>query len=152
LFGVGSQSTRNLRSSAIRKKVARRVVVPVSKLAIAFAREQLGRPYLWGAEGPNAFDCSGLTQRAYRAAGISLPRTARAQATVGHRIAPSMGVGALRPGDLVFWAYDPHDLSTVHHVAIYLGGGKVIQSPQAGEVVKISPIWMSGYAGATRPG
>jgi hypothetical protein len=74
----------------------------------------------------------------------------RAQATASHRIPPSMGVGALRPGDLVFWAHDPHDLSTVHHVAIYLGGGKVLQSPESGEVVKISPLWMTGCAGAAR--
>ena len=56
------------------------------------------------------------------------------------------------PGDLVFWAYNTGDPGTIHHVAIYLGGGRVVQAPQSGDVVKISWMWYDGYIGAARPG
>lgn len=123
---------------------------PATDIVIAFAMAQRGATYVWGATGPNTFDCSGLTLRAYQAAGIQLPRTSREQARVGTRIPVSAGVGALAPGDLVFWAYQPSNLSTVHHVAIYLGNGQVVHAPQTGDVVKVSPIWPTGYAGGVR--
>lgn len=128
------------------------IVTRTSTVAIRYALAQLGKPYVWGASGPNTFDCSGLALRAFEAAGIRLPRTSRAQARVGVRIPASAGFGALEPGDLVFWAYRPADLSTVHHVGIFVGDGQVLHAPQAGDVVRISPMWSRGYAGAARLG
>lgn len=128
------------------------IVTRTSTVAIQYALAQLGKPYAWGATGPARFDCSGLTLRAFEAAGIRLPRTSRAQARVGARIPASAGFGALEPGDLVFWAYRPADLSTVHHVGIFVGDGQVLHAPRAGDVVRISPMWSRGYAGATRLG
>lgn len=123
---------------------------PATDVAINFALAQLGAPYVWGATGPHTFDCSGLTLRSYQAAGVQLPRTSREQARVGTRIPASAGFDALAPGDLVFWAYRPNDLSTVHHVAIYLGDRKVVHAPQTGDVVKVSTIWPTEYAGGVR--
>jgi len=123
---------------------------PARDIAIAFAMAQRGATYVWGATGPNTFDCSGLTLRAYQAAGIQLPRTSREQARVGTHIPISAGLDALAPGDLVFWAYRPNNLSTVHHVAVYLGNHQVVHAPQTGDVVKVSTIWPTGYAGGVR--
>jgi cell wall-associated NlpC family hydrolase len=141
---VGLDSKTGSRSATIDTKP------PATDVAIAFAMAQRGATYVWGATGPNAFDCSGLTLRAYQAAGIPLPRTSREQARVGARVPVSAGVDALAPGDLVFWAYSPNNLSTVHHVALYLGGRQVVHAPQTGEVVKVSTIWPTGYAGGVR--
>src|SRR6185312_6494551 len=89
---------------------------------------------------------SGLVQRSYAMAGIALPRTSREQARVGKAVE----LPDVLPGDLLFWAYDPADLSTVHHVALCLGDGKIVQSPQPGEFVEVTTMWLSGYAGAVR--
>ena len=115
--------------------------------AIAAARTKLGDPYLWGGTGPNAYDCSGLTQFAYGVAGISLPRVAADQWQVGARV----GLANLLPGDLLFWATNPGDPATIHHVAMYLGDGLMIAAPHTGDVVKIEPVYMDGFFGATRP-
>jgi cell wall-associated NlpC family hydrolase len=115
-------------------------------VAIRYALAQVGKPYVWGATGPDSYDCSGLVQRSYAMAGIALPRTSREQARVGKAVE----LPDLLPGDLLFWAYDPSDLSTVHHVALYLGDGKIVQSPQPGEFVEVTTMWLSGYAGAVR--
>jgi len=96
--------------------------------AIAYALAQLGAPYVWGATGPNAFDCSGLMLRAYEAAGIALPRISRDQFAAGAKLP----VQAALPGDLLFWAYDASDPRTVHHVAMYLGGGQIVEAQQRG--------------------
>jgi cell wall-associated NlpC family hydrolase len=115
--------------------------------AIAEATQHLGMPYLWGAAGPGAFDCSGLTLTAYRAAGISLPRTAAQQYFSG----PQVGLGDLAPGDLLFWAYDVNNPATIHHVALYVGNGQMIAAPHAGDVVKVQPVYLEGFIGAVRP-
>ena len=115
--------------------------------AIAAARTKLGDPYLWGGTGPDAYDCSGLTQFAYGSAGIVLPRVAADQYNVGRHVALS----ELLPGDLLFWATDTGDPTTIHHVAMYLGNGMMIAAPHTGDVVKIEPVYMDGYIGATRP-
>lgn len=134
------------------------------------ALAQRGVPYSWGggnANGPSTgiccspsgksgtairgFDCSGLTTYAYAKAGIRLPRTAAAQASVGRRIPASSGTGALKPGDLVFYAYAPGRDSTIYHVGIYLGGGRMVNAPRPGAVVRVDPVdAMSGYAGGAR--
>jgi cell wall-associated NlpC family hydrolase len=116
-------------------------------LAIAEASTHLGQPYLWGATGPGAFDCSGLTLTAYRAAGINLPRTAAQQWFAG----PQVALGDLAPGDLLFWAYDTTNPATIHHVAMYVGNGQMIAAPHSGDVVKVQPVYLDGYIGAIRP-
>ncbi|MDT7546786.1 MAG: peptidoglycan DL-endopeptidase CwlO [Actinomycetota bacterium] len=116
-------------------------------VAIAEASTHLGQPYVWGATGPEAFDCSGLTLTAYRAAGINLPRTAAQQWFAG----PQVALGDLAPGDLLFWAYDVTNPSTIHHVAMYVGNGQMIAAPHTGDVVKVQPVYLDGYIGAIRP-
>jgi cell wall-associated NlpC family hydrolase len=131
-----------------------------AETAIDAAMGHLGLPYAWGGggtygpgpgldpdEGVVGFDCSGLTQYAYAEAGISIPRNSRAQ----YAALPKVASGALQPGDLVFWASNPANPSTIHHVAIYLGNGQIVQAPESGDVVKVSTMWWSGYAGAVRP-
>ncbi|MFJ9808384.1 NlpC/P60 family protein [Streptomyces sp. NPDC101158] len=109
--------------------------------ALAFARAQIGKPYVWGATGPSSYDCSGLTQAAWRAAGVDLPRTTWDQVKVGDRIA----TGDLLPGDLVFF-YD--DIS---HVGIYIGGGKMIHAPKPGAYVREESIYYMPIYGSVRP-
>ncbi len=111
--------------------------------AYAFARTQLGKPYSYGAAGPDAYDCSGLTLTSWRKAGVALPRTTAQQFHIGKRITK----GDLRVGDLVFY-YGP----TPSHVGIYAGGGKIIHAPRPGKVVQHVPIDYMPYAGAVRPG
>src|SRR3954452_13562241 len=109
--------------------------------AVNSALAQLGDPYAWAGAGPNSFDCSGLTQFAYQAAGISLPHSSRAQSTMGAPVSR----GALQPGDLVFF-YSP-----VSHVGIYIGNGQIVHAPSAGDVVKITDLaHMPGFATARR--
>ncbi|POX55495.1 hypothetical protein C3489_10640 [Streptomyces sp. Ru71] len=108
--------------------------------AVAYAYSKLGSPYVWGATGPNAFDCSGLVQAAYRSAGVSLPRTTYAQIGAGRRVSRS----ELRPGDLVFF------YSGISHVGIYVGGGQMIHAPNPSAPVRLAPIDQMPFAGATR--
>jgi peptidoglycan DL-endopeptidase CwlO len=113
--------------------------------AVAAAESQLGVPYVWGGETPGVgFDCSGLTQWSWAQAGVSLPRTAQAQFDA----IPQVSLSALEPGDLLFWGDDTGD---IYHVAMYVGGGDVIQAPETGETVSISPIWDDQLVGAGRP-
>ncbi|MGR3936383.1 NlpC/P60 family protein [Streptomyces sp. BRA346] len=109
--------------------------------AIDFAESQLGKPYVWGATGPNSYDCSGLTQAAWKAAGVSLPRTTWDQVKAGTRVSTS----DLEPGDLVFF-YD--DIS---HVGLYIGDGMMIHAPKPGDVVKKAPITEMPIYGSVRP-
>jgi cell wall-associated NlpC family hydrolase len=115
--------------------------------AVAFARSQLGKPYLWGADGPSAYDCSGLVMAAYRRAGVWLPRVSREQWNAG----PHVGLGSLAPGDLVFFAHNVGAPSTIHHVGMYLGGGAMIEAPYSGASVRIASIGRGDYIGAVRP-
>jgi cell wall-associated NlpC family hydrolase len=120
---------------------------PTVATMLAAAKSKLGDPYLWGGTGPDAFDCSGLTQFAYASAGIGLPRVAADQWNVGAKV----DLSALLPGDLLFWATDPNNPATIHHVAIYLGGGMMLAAPHTGDVVQVQPVYMDGFFGATRP-
>lgn len=116
--------------------------------AIAFARAQLGKPYLWGGTGPDRFDCSGLTMMAYRSAGVPLPRTSRQQWYGGPHVRSMLD---LEPGDLVFYAYDLRDPSTIHHMGMVIGGGLMIEAPYTGSVVRVRSINRPDYIGAVRP-
>ena len=115
--------------------------------AISFARAQLGKPYIWGASGPSSYDCSGLTMAAYRSAGVWLPRVSRAQWGAG----PHVGLGSLAPGDLVFFARNPGNPGTIHHVGMYIGGGAMIEAPYSGASVRVASIGRRDYIGAVRP-
>ena len=121
-----------------------------ARRAVAVALAQLGSPYVWGAEGPSTFDCSGLTSFAYAAAGITIPRVSRAQfaAYAGLRPIDPLHLVA---GDLVFFADTPTAPSTIHHVGMYIGNGLMVEAPHTGAVVRTSSIWRSTYAGAVRP-
>lgn len=112
-----------------------------SARAVAFARQAVGKPYVWGATGPSGYDCSGLTQAAWKAAGVSLPRTTYAQIESGKRVSRSQ----LAPGDLVFF------YGSVSHVGIYVGGGRMIHAPRPGTAVRVAPISEMPFSGAARP-
>ncbi|MFE9293337.1 C40 family peptidase [Streptomyces niveus] len=109
--------------------------------ALNYAVEQIGKPYLWGAEGPEAYDCSGLTSRAWARAGVNVPRTSQQQWAE----LPRVKLSELRPGDLV--VYFPK----ATHVAMYLGEGKVVHAPRPGSRVKVSPLASNPLLGAVRP-
>ncbi|QKW09104.1 C40 family peptidase [Streptomyces sp. NA04227] len=109
--------------------------------AVRYAVRQIGKPYRWGAAGPGAFDCSGLTSKAWRHAGRAIPRTSQDQ----WRRLPHVPMSELRPGDLV--VYFPG----ATHVAVYLGGGLVVQAPRPGASVKVSPLASNPPIGAVRP-
>ncbi|MEV4330237.1 NlpC/P60 family protein [Streptomyces sp. NPDC049597] len=108
--------------------------------AVAYAYGALGKPYVWGATGPSAYDCSGLIQAAWRSAGVSLPRTTYTQINAGQRVSRSQ----LAPGDLVFF------YSGISHVGLYIGGGQMIHAPRPGAPVRVAPIDLMPFAGATR--
>jgi cell wall-associated NlpC family hydrolase len=108
--------------------------------AVQKALGKVGAPYRWGASGPAAFDCSGLTSWAFKQAGISLPRTSRAQSAVGTPVSKAN----LQPGDLVFF-YKP-----VSHVAIYVGNGKVVHASTSGQPVKIGNLNRMPFNSARR--
>ncbi|RPF35705.1 C40 family peptidase [Streptomyces sp. TLI_185] len=102
--------------------------------ALAFARAQIGKPYVWGATGPDSYDCSGLTQAAWKAAGVTLPRTTYDQVNAG----TTVSLGDAQPGDLIFF-YD--DIS---HVGIYIGNGMMIHAPKPGAYVREESIYYGG--------
>ncbi|WP_079251904.1 C40 family peptidase [Streptomyces sp. MP131-18] len=110
--------------------------------AVAFAWGQLGKPYGWGSAGPDAYDCSGLTQAAWRAAGVSLPRTSYSQVSAGTRVPRD----ELAPGDLVFY------YSGISHVGIYVGNGQIVHASRPGTPVRLAPVDSMPFAAATRPG
>jgi cell wall-associated NlpC family hydrolase len=107
---------------------------------ISAALAQVGAPYVWGASGPNGFDCSGLTSFAYSAIGVSLPHSSRSQSQMGHAVSRS----ELQPGDLVYF-YSP-----VSHVGIYIGNGMMVHARTFGQPVAVTSVDQGGYAGARR--
>src|SRR5215468_2633025 len=121
---------------------------------IAFARSQIGKPYLWGGTGPDAFDCSGLMMMAYRAVGVSIPRTSEEQWTWGPRVAP----GHEQPGDLVFFAGSDGTATSPGHVAMVIGHGMMVEAYATGFPIRIasygtpsSPAGDQSPVGFTRP-
>ncbi|WP_406297355.1 NlpC/P60 family protein [Embleya sp. NBC_00888] len=107
--------------------------------AIAYAKAQLGKPYVWGGEGPRGYDCSGLVMRAWREAGVNMTHFAATQ----YVESTPVSYRNLRPGDLIFWS-GTKNASDIHHVAMYLGGGRMIHAPRTGDVVKISNMFYMG--------
>ena len=99
-----------------------------ARKAVEVALAQLGSPYVWGAEGPSTFDCSGLTSFAYAAAGVTIPRVSRAQFAAYAASRPVAPTNLL-PGDLVFFADNPRVPSTIHHVGVYIGKGLMVEAP-----------------------
>ena len=119
------------------------VVAPsgAAQVAVDTALAQVGDPYVWGAGGPDAFDCSGLTQYAYSAAGVSLPHSSRSQSTMGTPVS----VSELQPGDLLFY-YSP-----TSHVAMYIGNGKMVHASTSSKPVMVVDFTsMSGFTHARR--
>ena len=114
---------------------------PGAATAVNTAKAQLGKPYVYGAAGPDTFDCSGLTMYAWRAGGVGLPHSAEMQYNAIAHIA----VSQLQPGDLVFF-YTP-----IEHVGIYVGGGQMIDAPYTGAVVRYDSIYRDSLVGAGRP-
>jgi cell wall-associated NlpC family hydrolase len=108
--------------------------------AIAEARRQIGKPYEWGGSGPDSFDCSGLTSWAWRAGGKSLSHSSRALWSETSRVS----IDAIQPGDLLFYG------SPIHHVALYIGDGQMIEAPETGKNVRYASIYRSDYVGAGR--
>jgi cell wall-associated NlpC family hydrolase len=110
--------------------------------AVQFALNQVGKPYVFGAAGPGAYDCSGLTMSAWQSAGVNLPHSAADQYNYGHHVSRDQ----LQPGDLIFF-YQP-----IGHVTIYIGNGMMVSAPTEGENVQVVPLsyFNSDYAGATR--
>nr|WP_255429917.1 C40 family peptidase [Streptomonospora sp. PA3] len=121
--------------------------------AVAWALDQVGKPYIWGGTGPAGFDCSGLVMRAWQAAGVDIPRVTTDQYRAGTRVELS----GLRPGDLLF--YDTTDLGAPgpapSHVTMYVGDGQMINAPSTGQNVRVQPVdsptYASRYMGAVRP-
>ncbi|MFF0226308.1 C40 family peptidase [Streptomyces sp. NPDC004629] len=107
--------------------------------AVDYALAQLGKPYIWGGNGPAGYDCSGLVQQAYQRAGISLPRVAAAQ----YGAVTKIGAGSLRRGDLLFWSSNKRQ-SGIGHVAVYLGDGRYVEAPRPGRTIRVS-VLSSGY-------
>jgi cell wall-associated NlpC family hydrolase len=109
--------------------------------AVAFAKAQVGKPYQWGAAGPDAYDCSGLTMAAWAHAGVSLPHSSAAQYDATRRVS----AGELQPGDLIF-RYSP-----ISHVSMYIGGGMQVSATHTGDYVRIQSASLSGITGYGRP-
>lgn len=130
---AGSSSTSSSSSSSSSTATDASYATKAEK-ALAFARTQIGKPYVWGATGPDSYDCSGLTQAAWNAAGITLPRTTYDQVNAGTTVSLSNA----QPGDLVFF-YDD-----VTHVGIYIGNGMMIHAPKPGAYVREESIYYDG--------
>jgi cell wall-associated NlpC family hydrolase len=146
---VGQAAVRGLPGSAgavgITSADGPGLTVAQTRAFLTAALAEVGKPYVWGGNGPNVFDCSGLVQWSMRQAGIVMPRVAVNQAQAGPRVALS----DLQPGDLLFYHTDPTAPTYISHVAIYLGKGLMLQAPQPGEDVQIVPaIFSGGFAGA----
>jgi peptidoglycan DL-endopeptidase CwlO len=103
---------------------------------------------VYGASGPDSYDCSGLTMRAWQAAGVPLYRTSRDQ----YRQVRKISYDDLRPGDLVFWGTNPSNPGSVYHVAMYIGGGQIVEAPRPGLTVRVTAMrWSSTMPYAGRP-
>ena len=141
LYEMRRQAYGRAQARAAGGSVAAPYVAGRAGKVVSFAYGALGKPYVWAADGPGGYDCSGLTLAAWRTVGVSLPHNAAMQWDG----LPHIGRGSLRPGDLVFY-------NGLGHVALYVGGGKVIHSPTFGENVQIGSVDMMPPYGYARPG
>ena len=116
------------------------LVSNVETIALRYALSKVGDPYVWGAAGPSAFDCSGLVVWAYAQEGISLPHYTGYLWNMGFHVSRA----DLQPGDLVFFFAD------ISHVGIYIGNGLMVDAPQTGKPVQVQAVFWSQYAGAVR--
>jgi peptidoglycan DL-endopeptidase CwlO len=151
--GLAAELVQELADVADPTGCGRTAVLPegVAGAAIAFALGEVGKPYVWGATGPNTYDCSGLMLRAFEAAGINLPRVSRQQFYAGGHLP----VEQAQPGDLLFYATDRNDPSTIHHVMLYMGDGQMVEAPYSGESVRVRAVpweYEELVPLATRPG
>ena len=112
-----------------------------AQIAVDAALSQVGKPYVWGAEGPDSYDCSGLTLWAWAHAGVSLPHNSGMQYDATARVSQ----GDWQPGDLLFYG------SPIHHVAMYIGNGQMVEAPYSGSQVRVVSAYRSDYVGAGRP-
>lgn len=111
------------------------------RTAIEFAYAQLGKPYEWGSTGPDSYDCSGLVGAAWRAAGVSLPRTVKQMYDAGRKVSKA----DVQPGDIIYWYNDNQ------HNGMYVGDGKAIHAPRTGKNIEIVPVDSSPFCAASRP-
>ncbi len=143
--GQGTSGAASAAAGSVQPTVGGLASATVLHAFLEAAVSRLGMPYVWGAAGPMSFDCSGLVQWSFRQAGVVMPRVAADQARTG----PSVPVSQLAPGDLLFYHTDPTAPGYISHVAIYLGGGKMIQAPEPGMNVEVVPVDLgSEFAGA----
>lgn len=149
LGGVTDAAGRGLEGPSAGKQQVPDVPAPnaVAAAAIAAGATRLGMPYVWGATGPTSFDCSGLLLWAYAQAGVRLPRTSRAQ----YAGLPRVPLAQVQPGDLVFYATDVTQPSTIYHVSMYIGNGLALYAPRTGSFVKIGAVGFGTIIGAARP-
>lgn len=151
-----AQSAASARQAALRQRLLNIVQPPTKAVAIPnippsgrgalvvkYAFQELGKPYVWAAAGPNSFDCSGLTMYVFAKVGVSLPHSAEAQYSLGQKVSRD----SLQPGDLVFFSSGGGYIS---HVGIYIGNNSYISAPRTGDVVKVQSMNRRGYVGATR--
>lgn len=141
-----TEALEQLRAAAVDGSAAGPRPGRAALVAMDAALDQVGDPYVWGATGPDSFDCSGLTSWSYAQAGVALPRVSRDQYAAGGN---PVDVGDLLPGDLVFFAtWDP---GVVHHVGLYVGRGLMVAAPRTGLTVRVEAVPAAGYVGAVRP-
>jgi peptidoglycan DL-endopeptidase CwlO len=146
---AAEQSRRTTRNQTVaQRKVGKESYGPIpgvspgASAAVNYARAQIGKPYRWAGEGPDSFDCSGLTMMAWRAGGVSLPHSSQAQ----YRGTTRIPLNSVQPGDLLFYYSD------IHHVGIYEGGGQIIAATHTGSYVKRMSMYYTTPVGAGRPG
>jgi cell wall-associated NlpC family hydrolase len=145
LASLDAQSENDAQAKWVGTGILKKVgtdATAAGKKAIAYATRQIGKPYVWGAEGPGSFDCSGLTSQAWLAAGVPIPRTSEEQ----WRLLKHVPIEKMRPGDLIIYFAD------ASHVALYIGDGKIIQAPRPGRWVYVSPAGSMEILGVVRPG
>ncbi len=147
--GFGEVFGQGLEGATAADQTLPKVAAPngIAAAAIQAAATKIGRPYVWGATGPDSFDCSGLMMWSYAQAGVSIPRTSRAQ----YAGLTKVPLTELAPGDLVFYARNSTDPGSIYHVGMYIGNGLTLYAPRTGSNVKIGPAAYGTIFGAVRP-
>ena len=144
---AAEQNTGPVDSSGAVGDVPGTISAATGQAAVSYAESQIGKPYVWGAAGPDSYDCSGLVMWAYAHVGVNLDHWTGYQWVEGAR----MSTSSLRPGDLVFFATNTSDPNTIHHVGMYIGNGEMVEAPHTGAYVRISSMWRPDLIGAVRP-